>query len=85
MTCLNDGKQFGKEATHALYVNVIGTHNEAEYQKFRSQIDSLLQELEQYATTEEEIRRLITDKSDEGYLLAPTLNPDFKNRGTIRY
>ena len=41
MTCLNDGKQFGKEATHALYVNVIGTHNEAEYQKFRSQIDSL--------------------------------------------
>ena len=57
MTCLNDGKQFGKEATHALYVNVIGTHNEAEYQKFRSQIDSLLQELEQYATTEEEIRR----------------------------
>ena len=52
MTCLNDGKQFGKEATHALYVNVIGTHNEAEYQKFRSQIDSLLQELEQYATTE---------------------------------
>ena len=38
-----------------------------EYQKFRSQIDSLLQELEQYATTEEEIRRLITDKPDEGY------------------
>ena len=85
MTCLNDGKQFGKEATHALYVNVIGTHNEAEYQKFRSQIDSLLQELEQYATTEEEIRRLITDKPDEGYMLAPTLNPDFKYRGSIRY
>ena len=41
MTCLNDGKQFGKEATHALYVNVIGTHNEAEYQKFRSQIDRI--------------------------------------------
>ena len=85
MTCLNDGRQFGKEVTHARFDKVITTHNENEYQKFRSQIDSLLQELEQYPTTEEEIRRLITDKPEDGYMLAPTLNPDFKNRGTIRY
>ena len=85
MTCLNDGRQFGKEVTHALFDKVITTHNENEYQKFRSQIDSLLQELEQYATTEEEIRRLTSKQPDEGYMLAPTLNPDFKGRGTIRY
>ena len=85
MTCLNDGKQFGKEATHALYVNVIGTHNEAEYQKFRSMIDDLLEELESYATSEEEIRRLISEKPDKGYKLAPSYLDDFKKRGTIRY
>ena len=85
MTCLNDGKQFGKEATHALYVNVIGTHNEAEYQKFRSMIDDLLEELESYATSEEEIRRLISEKPDKGYKLAPSYLDDYKKRGTIRY
>ena len=85
MTCLNDGRQFGKEVTHALFDKVITTHNEEEYIKFRAQIDSLLQELAAYATTEEEIRRLISDQSDEGYMPATTVNPDFKGRGTIRY
>ena len=85
MTCLNDGRQFGKEVTHALFDKVITTHNEAEYIQFRAQIDSLLQELEAYATTEEEIRRLISDQSDEGYMPTTTVNPDFKGRGTIRY
>ena len=85
MTCLNDGRQFGKEVTHALFDKVITTHNEEEYIQFRAQIDSLLQELAAYATTEEEIRRLITGQSDEGYMPATTVNPDFKGRGTIRY
>ena len=85
MTCLNDGRQFGKEVTHALFDKVITTHDETEYQKFRSQIDELLQQLEAYGTTEEEIRRLISDTPDKGYMLAPTLNPDSKGRGTIRY
>ena len=85
MTCLNDGRQFGKEVTHALFDRVITTHNEEEYIQFRAQIDSLLQELAAYATTEEEIRRLISDQSDEGYMPATTVNPDFKGRGTIRY
>ena len=85
MTCLNDGRQFGKEVTHALFDKVITTHNEEEYIKFRAQIDSLLQELAAYATTEEEIRRLISDQSDEGYMPATTVNPDIKGRGTIRY
>ena len=85
MTCLNDGRQFGKEVTHALFDKVITTHNEEEYIQFRAQIDSLLQELEAYATTEEEIRRLISDQSDEGYMPTTTVNPDFKGRGTIRY
>ncbi len=85
MTCLNDGRQFGTEVTHALFDKVITSHDENEYQKFRIQIDSLLLDLEKYASTEEEIRRLTSDKSDEGYMLAPKLNPDFKGRGTIRY
>ena len=85
MTCLNDGRQFGKEVTHALFDKVITTHDETEYKKFRSQIDELLQQLEAYATTEEEIRRLISHTPDKGYKLAPTLNPDSKGRGTIRY
>ena len=85
MTCLNDGRQFGKEVTHALFDKVITTHNEEEYIQFRAQVDSLLQELAAYATTEEEIRRFISDQSDEGYMPATTVNPDFKGRGTIRY
>ena len=85
MTCLNDGKEFGSETTHFLYNTVIGTHDETEYQKFRSMIDELLQELEPYATSEEEIRRLISDKPDKGYKLAPSYLDDFKKRGTIRY
>ena len=31
MTCLNDGRQFGKEVTHTLFDKVITTHNENEY------------------------------------------------------
>ncbi len=85
MTCLNDGREFGREVTHALFDDVITTHDENEYQKYRSQIDSLLQELEPYATTEEEINRLITEKPEEGYMPAPTLQEDFKKRGHIRY
>jgi hypothetical protein len=85
MTCLNDGRQFGREVTHALFDKVITTHNEQEYLKFRTQIDSLLQELEDYATTEQEIKRFISHTPEEGYMLAPTLQPDFKNRGTIQY
>ena len=85
MTCLNDGKQFGKEVTHALFDKVITTHDEQEYLRFRAQIDSLLQESEDYATTEQEIKRFISDTPEEGYMLAPTLEPDFKGRGTIRY
>lgn len=85
MTCLNDGRQFGREVTHALFDKVITTHNEQEYLKFRAQIDSLLQELEDYATTEQEIKRFISHTPEEGYMLAPTLLPDFKDRGTIKY
>lgn len=85
MTCLNDGKQFGREVTQALFDEVITTHDEEAYRKYRSQIDSLLQELEEYATTEEEIQRLLSDSPTAGYKLAPTLMGDFKNRGEIRY
>ena len=85
MTCLNDGKQFGKEVTHALFDEVITTHDEEAYLKYRNFIDERLKELEPYATTLEEINRLTSDKSDKGYKLAPTLNPDFKDRGEIRY
>ena len=56
MTCLNDGKQFGKEVTRALINEVFMTHDEEAYLKFRTEIDELLEELQEYATTEEEIK-----------------------------
>ncbi len=85
MTCLNDGKQFGIEVTHAFFDEVVTTHDEQAYQKFRGQIDDLLDELSEYATTEAEIRRLTTNQPDKGYILAPSLMGDFKQRGEIRY
>ena len=85
MTCLNDGKQFGKEVTATLFNKVIKTHDEEAYLEFRNMIDDLLKETEQYATTEEEIKRLTSQQPDEGYILAPTLIGDFKERGEIRY
>ena len=85
MTCLNDGKQFGKEVTRALFNEVFMTHDEEAYLKFRTEIDELLEELQEYATTEEEIKRLTINIPDEGYILAPTLIGDFKERGEINY
>ena len=85
MTCLNDGKQFGKEVTHAFFDEVVTTHDELAYQKFKAQIDDLLDELSEYATTEAEIRRLTSNQPDKGYILAPSLTGDFKQRGEIRY
>ncbi len=85
MTCLNDGKQFGKEVTRALFDEVFMTHDEEAYLKFRTEIDKLLEELQEYATTEEEIKRLTINIPDEGYILAPTLIGDFKERGEINY
>ena len=78
-------KQFGKEVTHAFFDEVVTTHDEQAYQKFRRQIDELLDELSEYATTEAEIIRLTSNQPDEGYILAPSLMGDFKQRGEIRY
>ena len=85
MTCLNDGKQFGKEATRALFDEVIMPHDEDAYLKYRNKIDELLEELQEYATTEEEIKRLTSGIPDDGYILAPTLIGDFEGRGEINY
>ena len=85
MTCLNDGRQFGKEVTHALFNKVITTHNEEEYLKFRTQIDSLLLKMKDYATTGQEIQRFISNTPEEGYMHATKFQADFKGRGTIRY
>lgn len=48
-------------------------------------IDQLLSELNEYATSEEEIQRLSSGKPAAGYTMAKTLTGDFKNRGEIRY
>ena len=85
MTCLNDGKEFGYGLTMAIIDEVITTHDEATYQKVRDFVDARLEELSAFATTEEEIDRLLTDKPQDGYKRAETLNPDIKNRGTINY
>ena len=69
----------------ALFQDVVTAHDETVYKKTRDYVDARLEELSAYATTEEEIDRLLTGKPQEGYKRAETLNPDFKNRGTIRY
>ena len=85
MTCLNDGKQFGDETTHALFNFVITTHDEEAYLAFREHIDKLLTELEEYATTPEEIDRLSSGQPEQGYMRAQNLMGDRKERGVIRY
>ena len=85
MTCLNDGKQFGREATSALFDLVITTHDEEAYLKFRKQIDGLLTELEEYATTPEDIKRLTSNQPENGFMPAQNLMGDRKERGNLRY
>ncbi len=85
MTCLNDGKQFGQEMKQTVLNEVIKTHDEEAYLQFRTMIDTFLLDLEEYATTEEEIKRLLSDNPAKGYKLAPTVVGDFKKRGEILY
>lgn len=85
MTCLNDGKQFGDECAHSFIERAIIPRDEEEYKSFRNMIDQLLTELNEYATSEEEIQRFSSGKPAAGYKMAKTLRGDFKNRGEIRY
>ena len=84
-TCHNDGKEFGKGFTDAIFDEVIAVRDEDAYQKCRKQIDSLLIKTEQFATTKEEIERFIRDTPDEGYIKPASIMDDVKHRGTIRY
>ena len=84
-SCLNDGKQFGQEMKQTVLNEVIKTHDEEAYLQFRTMIDTFLLELEEYATTEEEIKRLLSDNPAKGYKLAPTVVGDLKKRGEILY
>ena len=85
MTCLNDGKQFGHEMTMALFDYVITTRDEEAYIKFRELVDKYLTELEDYATTPEDIHRLTSHQPEKGFVQAQNLTGDFKERGEIRY
>ena len=84
-TCHNDGKEFGKGVTDGIFDEVIAVRDEDAYQKYRKQIDSLLINTEQFATTKEEIERFIRNTPDEGYIKPASIMDDLKHRGTIRY
>lgn len=85
MTAVNDGKQFGREATFAFFGETVTTRDEEAFSKWRNFVDERLQALEAYATREEEIRRFISGTPETGYARATALTPDFKDRGTIPY
>lgn len=77
-TCLNDGRQFGGECAHSFIERAIILRDEEEYKSFRNMIDKLLSELNEYATSEDEIQRFSSGKSAAGYKRAKTLAGDFK-------
>lgn len=85
MTCLNDGRSFGKFASQTFINNGIKLQNEEFFNKCRSQCDSLMLEYKDYATTEEEIQRFITNTPEKGYKMSETLYDDMKKRGNIVY
>ena len=55
------------------------------YQEYRQMVDGLLDGLSEYATTPEEIERLMSEKPDKGYTRAKEVYNDMKNRGVLRY
>ena len=85
-TAVNDGKEFGRDLNDALFKEVIIPDDEAKYQVYRTFVDEKLKELEAWATSEEEARRILAEKPLlKGYKRAQTLYGDAKERGTIQY
>ena len=85
MTALNDGREFGKGLTGAFMHDVVIPKNDSLYYEYRKNIDRLLDETKEFATSEEDIRRFMTDTPLQGYIRATQLLDDQKNRGEIRY
>lgn len=84
-TALNDGKEFRKAMTGAIFNEVVSPRNEDAYRFYRNKVDSLLLETEKYATKAEEIERFIRNTPEKGYITPTKIVGDFKNRGEIRY
>lgn len=84
MTALNDGKEFGRALANSI-IHISTTRDMDKYQEYRQMVDEMLDELSEYATTPAEIERLMSGKSEDGYILAKTINNDIKNRGELRY
>ncbi len=85
MTSLNDGREFGKGLTGAFMHDVVIPKNDSLYYEYRKNIDRLLDETKEFATSEEDIRRFMTDTPLQGYIRATNIWGDRKNRGEIRY
>lgn len=84
MTALNDGKEFGRALTNSV-LHASTTRDMEKYKEYRQMVDKLLDELSEYATTPEEIERLMSEKPDKGYTRAKEVYNDMKNRGVLRY
>lgn len=85
MTAVNDGKEFGKDLTTDFVRDVVIAKNDSMYYEYRKTIDNMLNTTKEYATSEQEIKRLMTDTPPQGYIPAPHIFGDRKNRGTIEY
>ena len=84
MTAVNDGKEYGRDMTRMFFSEVARPRNEEAYRIMRARVDSLLTEYKDYATTEEEIRRLSTGQPDKKYMEVKPME-DSKGRGNIRF
>jgi hypothetical protein len=65
--------------------DVVIPKNDSLYYEYRKNIDRLLDETKEFATSEEDIRRFMTDTPLQGYIRATNIWGDRKNRGEIRY
>jgi len=85
-TAVNDGKEFGRDLNDALFKEVIIPNDTEKYKVYRAFVDEKLKELEAYATSPEEVERMLKDKPlYKGYKKAETLYEDAKERGNIQY
>ncbi len=85
MTALNNAKEFGRGLSNYLSFEVYAKDNDSIFQEQRALVDQRLAELAKYATTDEDIRRQVTNQPEKGYKMAEKIMGDLKKRPDISY
>lgn len=66
-------------------IEVYAKDNDSIFQEQRALVDQRLAELAKYATTDEDIRRQVTNQPEKGYKMAEKIMGDLKKRPDISY